>query len=223
MDKNTFKKIEQYMLKNCSEAHDREHIYRVLYNALDIANHENNVDIDVLITACMLHDIGRRAEINDKNIDHAEYGSKTAYDWMLQNGFENEFSMKVSECILCHRFRGSNIPKTIEAKILYDSDKLDATGLMGVARTLIYKGAIDEPVYTVKNNVVQDGTDRENENFFTEYIYKLSKIYNKMTTARGKELALKRKSESENFYNKLYDYLDGLYVNGNLLLDSYIK
>lgn len=223
MDKNTFEKIEQYMLKNCSEAHDRDHIYRVLYNALDISDHENNVDIDVLITACMLHDIGRSAEIKNKNIDHAEYGSKTAYDWMIQNGFENEFSMKVRECILCHRFRGSNIPKTIEAKILYDSDKLDATGLMGVARTLIYKGAINEPVYTVKNNVVQDGTDRKNESFFTEYIYKLSKIYNKMTTVWGKELALKRKSEAENFYNKLYGYLDSLYVNGNLLLNSYIK
>lgn len=223
MDKNTFKKLESYMLKNCCEAHDKEHIYRVLYNALDIANHENNVDMDVLITACLLHDIGRSAEIKDKSIDHAEYGSKTAYDWLIKNGFDDEFSLKVGDCILCHRFRGNNIPNSVEAKVLYDADKLDAAGLIGVARTLVYKGAINEPIYTVENNVVQDGTKSKSESFFTEYIYRLSKIYDKMLTERGKELALKRKAEAEDFYNKLYGCLDDLYTNGNLLLDNYIK
>lgn len=39
MNKDHFKKIEVYMLecmKDC--AHDKDHIYRVLYLALDIAN-----------------------------------------------------------------------------------------------------------------------------------------------------------------------------------------
>ena len=40
-------------------AHDKEHIYRVLYSALDIAQGEAGVDYDVLIAACLLHDIAR--------------------------------------------------------------------------------------------------------------------------------------------------------------------
>ena len=43
---------------SCTEdsAYDKEHIYRVLYNALEIAKTENNVDYDILIAACLLHD-----------------------------------------------------------------------------------------------------------------------------------------------------------------------
>lgn len=58
MNKSTYKLIEDYML-SCMEdsAHDKEHIYRVLYNALDIASYETNVDYDVLICACLLYRI----------------------------------------------------------------------------------------------------------------------------------------------------------------------
>ena len=77
MKKETFKKIENFMLENCGEAaHDKEHIYRVLYNALEIAKNEKDVDLDILITACLLHDIGRVKELSDKNIDHAVWGSE---------------------------------------------------------------------------------------------------------------------------------------------------
>lgn len=224
MQKEVFEKIESYMKQNCGESvHDEEHIYRVLYNALDIAKHEATVDFDVLITACLLHDIGRPAQLKDSSIDHAEYGSKMAFDWLINNNFENDFSSKVAECILCHRYRGNNIPKTIEAKILYDADKIDAAGLIGIARTLEYKGVINEPIYTTKYNIVQNGIDKTKQSFFTEYVHKLSKVYDKMTTARGKEIALKRKSEAEYFYNHLYGYLNDLYISGNKIIGDFIE
>ena len=223
MKKKDFEKTEAYMKQNCEKsAHAEDHIYRVLYNALNIAASEENVDLDVLITACLLHDIGRPAEIADNSIDHAEYGSKTAYNWLIENNYDSTFAQSVAECILCHRYRGNNIPKTVEAKILYDADKLDAAGLIGIARTLQFKGTIGEPIYTVKNGKVQDGTDKGNQSFFTEYIYKLSKVYDKMTTATGKKIAIEMKSEAERFYNELYGYLDKLYSDGNSILDEYI-
>ncbi|MGN0522107.1 MAG: HD domain-containing protein [Eubacterium sp.] len=222
MDKSIFEKIENYMKENCGESvHDEEHIYRVLYNALDIAENEDNVNFDILITSCLLHDIGRPAQLIDSNIDHAEYGSTMAYNWLIDNGFDVDFSKQVADCILCHRYRGSNIPKTIEAKILFDADKIDAAGLIGIARTLEYKGVINEPIYTSENKTVQDGRDKANQSFFTEYMFKLSKVYDKFLTKRGKEIALKRKTEAEYFYNNLYGYLNDLYINGNQMLEKY--
>ncbi len=52
MDKRTFCLLENYML-SCMEdsAHDKEHIYRVLFNALEIAKNESKVDYDILICA----------------------------------------------------------------------------------------------------------------------------------------------------------------------------
>ena len=60
MNHDTFAKIEQYMQKCMQDsAHDKEHIYRVLYTALDIAGFEQGINRDVLVIACLLHDIGR--------------------------------------------------------------------------------------------------------------------------------------------------------------------
>ena len=60
MKQETYDLLEQWMYQcMLDSAHDREHVYRVLYTALDIAREEENVDMDVLIAACLLHDIGR--------------------------------------------------------------------------------------------------------------------------------------------------------------------
>ena len=63
MTKDNYTLLENYML-SCMEdsAHAKEHIYRVLYTALDIAGTEEAVDMDVLISACLLHDFGRREQ-----------------------------------------------------------------------------------------------------------------------------------------------------------------
>lgn len=76
MTKETYDLIENYML-SCMEdsAHDKEHIYRVLFNALEIAKAENDIDYDVLITACLLHDIGRREQFDNPALCHAIDGS----------------------------------------------------------------------------------------------------------------------------------------------------
>ena len=60
MNKETFAMIENYMISCMNDsAHDKEHIYRVLYNALRIAKTEENINYDILISACLLHDISK--------------------------------------------------------------------------------------------------------------------------------------------------------------------
>ena len=148
MKKETYKMIEGYMLSCMTDsAHDPEHIYRVLYSALQIAKTEENVDHDVLIVACLLHDIGRKEQFEDPALCHAEVGAKKAYQYLLNNGFSDDFAQKVRHCIITHRFRKSRQPETLEAKILFDADKLDVTGAMGIARTLMYKADMQEPIY----------------------------------------------------------------------------
>ena len=145
MDRETYCLLENYML-SCMEdsAHDKEHIYRVLYHGLEIAKTENHVDYDVLITACLLHDIGRREQFENPALCHAIVGGQKAYNFLTEHGFEEDFANRVKHCIETHRYRQNQrpeSPESPEAKILFDADKLDATGAMGIARTLIYKGS----------------------------------------------------------------------------------
>lgn len=103
---------------------------------------------------------------------------------MIENGFEEKYAQEVKDCILTHRFRKNSPPQSLEAKILFDADKLDATGAMGIARTLIYKGTVSEPIYS---------------NFYTD---------------EGKKIALERQNAAISFYNSLYEEVKTSYETG---------
>ena len=223
MDKKQYELIENYMCACMEDAsHDREHIYRVLYTALDIAETEENVDMDVLITACLLHDIGRKEQFEDPQLCHAKVGGEKAYRFLQENGFDEAFSNHVKNCIETHRFRKDRPPETIEAKILFDADKLDVSGAIGIARTLIYVGQVSEPLYSVVDGKVSPGVNDPQHSFFAEYKYKLEKLYDNFHTARGKFLAEQRKQAAVDFYNSIYQEVSTSYDLGKSLLTQYI-
>ena len=77
MDRRNYALMEDYMLSCMQDsAHDKEHVYRVLYNAMIIAEKERDVNYDVLIGACLLHDIGRQEQFADPAVCHAEAGAE---------------------------------------------------------------------------------------------------------------------------------------------------
>lgn len=219
MKKSDFDKIEKYMLAYCGESvHDQQHIYRVLFHALEI-NRQEGGDRDVVIAACLLHDIAREDQRMNGTIDHAQLGAERALAWLHENGFDTDFAKRVAECIRCHRYRGDNVPRTTEAKILYDADKIDAAGLIGIARTLEYKGLLGQPIYTVQDGKVADGTGGA-ASFFTEYRYKLQKVYDKMLTDTGRAIAVRYRAEAEVFYDRLLGDLRTLYADGERRLND---
>jgi Predicted HD superfamily hydrolase len=225
MNAKWYTKVENYML-SCMEdsAHDKEHIYRVLYMALDISKYENEVDEDILIISCLLHDIGRQEQFKNPKLCHAQIGSDKAYHYLLDNGFSDEKAKHVKDCILTHRFRNDNPPKSIEAKILFDADKLDATGTLGIARTLFYKAQVSEPLYSVdENGCVLDGKNDELPSFFQEYKYKLEKLYDKFYTNRGMQIAKERQASAIAFYTSMLKEVNSCYMKGIAELSDILK
>ncbi|MDI6618860.1 MAG: HD domain-containing protein [Clostridiales bacterium] len=222
MKKSEYENIERYMLECMKDsAHDKEHIYRVLYMALDIAKYEENVDKDTLIAACLLHDIGREEQFKNPAIDHAKAGSKKAYDFLVKSGWSDRRAWHVRECILTHRFRSDHLPKSIEAQILFDADKLDVAGTLGIARTLVYTGQVSEPLYSVdeKGNVLDGESDRM-PSFFQEYKFKLENIYDKFFTQRGKQIAKERQESAVSFYNSMLSEVRSCYSCGRTELSA---
>ena len=225
MKKETYSLIENYMLSCMDDsAHDAEHIYRVLYNALEIAKTEENVDHEILITACLLHDIGRREQFADPTLCHAAVGSEKARVFLMEQGFPADFADRVAHCIVTHRFRKANQPQTIEAKILFDADKLDVTGAIGIARTLMYKADTKEPLYTLRpDGSISDGEGETAPSFFREYKFKLEKLYDKFYTETGKQLAAQRRKIAEDYYHALYREVNTGYVSGRQCLENWVN
>jgi uncharacterized protein len=200
-----YKEIEVYMKSQMSDsAHDIEHVYRVLNYAYDIARCESGVDYDLLTTAALLHDIGRAEQFANSRIDHAVTGGVKAQTWLMTNGYKAKFAENVRAAITAHRFRSNQPPQSIEAKILFDADKVDVCGAMGLARGLFYKGYVGEPLYTLNaDGTVCDGSGSAPVSFFQEYKFKLERIYDRFYTKRGAELGEKRRKAAVNFYNAL--------------------
>ena len=200
-------------------AHDAGHIYRVLGTALTLADSEPETDLDILVAACLLHDVGRQEELKN-GTDHALTGGDMAYDFLLSLGWESQRAQWVRRCIQSHRYRNELIPDTIEAKILFDADKLDAAGPIGVARTIQFGVTLGdaEPLYRLdKQGRILTGAEGE-PSFFQEYDRKLRHVPDMMLTQRGRELACELQQSANRFYDALLGQLrDSLELGQNKL------
>ena len=225
MDRRSYALIEEYMLSCMRDsAHDKDHVYRVLYNAMIIAEKESNVNYDVLIGACLLHDIGRQEQFADPGVCHAEAGAEKAFRFLLQQGFPEDYALQVRACILTHRFRKNRKPESLEAKILFDADKLDVVGAMGIARTLVYNGTLSEPLYSLlPDGSVSSGEKDTQPSFCQEYKFKLEKLYDHFYTETAACMASQRKKIAADFYENLYREASSAYDFGRNALAREIQ
>ena len=228
MTRETFALLEKYMLSCAGDAaHDSEHVRRVLYLALEIAETEEGVDRDLLIAACLLHDVGRPEQFADPTLCHARVGGEKARRFLLDHGFSQDFAARVGDSVRTHRYRSDDPPESLEAKILFDADKLDVTGAVGMARTFFYAARVGQPLYTLLlGGGVSDGSAEEPEGVHSvlrEYKVKLENIYGSFLTRRGGELARQRQAAARSIYENLLSEIREPYDAGGALLRRYIE
>ena len=211
MKRQLYELLESYM-HSCMDgsAHDTQHVYRVLYSALKIAAGEQ--------------DVGRPDQLADPKVCHAQVGADKACVFLTGLGLADTFIQQVCHCIRTHRFSNRCTPQTIEAKILFDADKLDVTGLIGIARTLQYQGQHDEPLYTLgSDGMPGDGTGETKPSFFQEYKRKLEPLYDTFYTATGAAMAQEHKKAAQNFYHTLYRQVSQGFGEGMQALDTLLE
>lgn len=213
------KNIVEYEL-SCS-AHNMDHIMRVYNLCMHIAKNEKNVELDILIPAVLIHDIARSKEDEDTSgvIDHAVLGSEMADKILRKLEFKNDDIENIKHCILSHRYRSGNEPKSIEAKILFDADKLDAIGAMGISRCFMLAGQYGERIYRdigieeyKKSNITKNGRikDMSKHSPNIEYEIKLKKIKNRLFTETAKKLAENRMEYMGEFFTRLKNEVNGI-------------
>lgn len=204
---------------SCS-AHNIDHIIRVSDLCETIAENEKNVDMDVLIPAALLHDIARVRESEDKtgNTDHALLGSEMAESILTEKGYDVDQIQRIKHCIASHRYRTGYSPESIEAKILFDADKLDAIGAIGIARCFMISGKSGQTIRVVEDtkaysdlNLSSNGRikDLSKHTPFIEYELKLKKIPEKLYTSEAKKIGKARMEYMNAFFSRLKTEIDG--------------
>lgn len=195
-------------------AHGFDHVLRVTRLAERLAA-EEGADLEIVRTAALLHDIAR-AEQERTGTNHAELGAQRARAILAGNPPERVDA--VAAAIEQHRFRVDNPPDTLEAQVLYDADKLDAIGAVGVARAYAYGGqsqqrlwAEVEPSYAAQSaDAVERSLANGEHTPVHEFVFKLARLKDRMLTESGRRMAAERHDYMVAFFARLEQEVRGI-------------
>ncbi len=191
-------------------SHDWDHTLRVVRLCERIGAAEG-ADMTTLRMAAYLHDIGRGAQdAAGGRICHAERGAELAAALLAPLHMAADRRANILHCIRSHRFRGDQRPESLEARILFDADKLDAIGAVGVARAYLFAGEVGARLHCPEKPVEQTRAYGPEDTGYREYIVKLRHIRHRMLTAEGRRLAEARHDFMVRFFDRFLEEIDGL-------------
>jgi uncharacterized protein len=190
-------------------SHDWDHTERVYRLCLRIGGKEK-ADLGVLKLAALLHDIGREAEDRSSGkVCHGRSGAALARKALERHGLDEATVRAVVHCIRAHRFRKGAVPRTLEARVLFDADKLDSIGAVGVGRAFQFAGEIGARLHDKDIDVGRTKPYTREDTAYREYLVKLRRVKDRMTTREGKRIAAERHRFMAAFFARLNKETDG--------------
>lgn len=185
--------------------HDFDHIRRVLALAERIGA-EERADMEVLRAAVLLHDAAGATPEAAGRASHHEASAETARAVLQAEGWPADRIEAVLHCIRAHRFRGTEAPRTLEAKILFDCDKLDVLGAIGVARAMAYAALAGQPLTgepSARFKATGEKEPGEPHTPYHEFLFKLGRVQDRLHTARARALAAERHRYLADYFERL--------------------
>ncbi len=192
--------------------HDFAHVQRV-YNMAERLALAEGADLEIVRAAALLHDALGTTPGAEVRAVHQHSSAEFAGQVLREEHWPEERIAAVQHCIRAHRYRDtSEPPGTIEAKVLFDADKLDVLGAVGVARVIAYASLAGQPFYAEPSqHFLQTGQEdpAEPHSAYHEYLFKLSKIKDRLFTQQALRIAASRDEYLAEYFKRLQDELKG--------------
>ena len=202
------KEAQRYFV-DARGSHDWSHTERV-YNLCMHIGKKENADLDILAPAAFLHDIGRgQQDRTNGKVCHAVQGALLARELLKGYDLDEKTIGRIIHCIESHRFRSSAVPCTIEAQVLYDADKLDSIGAIGIGRAFLFAGEVGAYVHNSNAEIETTQPYTREDTAYREFAVKLRGVKNTMMTGEGKKLAAERHQFMEDFFARLDREVEG--------------
>ncbi len=181
-------------------AHDFDHVLRVLALVERIGQAEG-ADLEIVRAATLLHDVAR-AEEESGGACHAQAGAQRARQ--ILQGHPPQKVEAVAQAIASHRFRKKSTPQTLEAQVLYDADKLDAIGAVGVARAYAVTGRTGRHFWgPVPADYQGEAQGTPEHTAVHEFVFKLSRLKETLFTPTARAIAEERHRYMVEFFARL--------------------
>jgi uncharacterized protein len=183
-------------------AHDLLHFQRVVKTAKALCTNEGG-KFEVVIPAAWLHDLVNVPK-NDPNRSMASrLSAQAALEFLASVNYPQQFYPEIAHAIESHSFSAGITPKTIEAKIVQDADRLDGLGAIGVARCFATSGLLKRQFYSPLDPFCE--TREPNDQQFTvdHFFQKLFKTAETLQTNFGRLEGMKRVQSMQYFLGDL--------------------
>ncbi len=202
----TIEQARQYYL-SADPVHDFSHILRVLALAERVGR-EEGADLEIVRAAVLLHDASGATPTDDagQRANHHEASADFARGVLAGEGWPEARLEAVLHCIRAHRFRGTEAPRRLEAQILFDCDKLDVLGAIGVARAMAYAALAGQPLTgqpSEKFKATGEKEPGEPHTPYHEFLFKLGRVKDRLHTRTAREIAEERQLYLQGYFERL--------------------
>jgi len=192
--------------------HGFDHIERVYFMVQRLAV-EAGCDLEIVSAAALLHDAeGSHPADDTARHSHQHASADFARQFLLAEGWQEDRIEAVVHCIRAHRFRDEREqPQTLEAQILFDADKLDAIGAIGVARAIAFAARLGQPPYAPPSDHFRQHGETlpgEPHSAYHEYLFKLSKLEGRLFTLTARQIGAERHRFMAAFFERLAEESD---------------
>lgn len=186
--------------------HDFDHVMRV-YRLAEKIGAAEGADLEIVRAAVLLHDASGAAPDDEAaRADHHHASAIFASEVLRAEGWPEARIAAVQHCIRAHRFRNGETPRTLEAQVLFDSDKLDVLGAIGVMRAAAYAARAGQPLTGQPSaQFIATGEKEPGEPHtpYHEFLFKLSRIQERLHTSTARALAIERHQYLAKFFDRL--------------------
>jgi uncharacterized protein len=198
--------------QNADAVHDFAHIERVYRMSERLARAEG-ADLEIVHAAALLHDADGTAPGSAARLEHHLRSAALAGEVLKKEGWPEDRIAAVQHCVRAHRYRDDREPPaTIEAKCLFDADKLDVLGAIGAVRVTLYAALAGMPLYAEPSvQFLETGMEAPGElhSAYHEYLFKLRNVEKRLYTVTARQLARQRSEYLKEFFSQLMAEING--------------
>ncbi|MDD1966040.1 HD domain-containing protein [Pseudomonas putida] len=196
--------IPHTVAERADGSHDVSHLHRVWSNVCAIRDKEGG-DHQILLAATLLHDCVAVEKNSPFRASASRLAAAKASELLAEMGWDEERTQAVAHAIEAHSYSANITPTTLEAKILQDADRLDAIGMVGVARLFYVSGRMGSHLYDPADpqSLRRELDDKRFAvDHFTTKIFTLAQGFQ---TRPGREMAQVRHERAKRFLREFME------------------
>jgi len=138
---------QRLALGDSDPAHDLLHLERGGATAKRLAALEG-ADLAVVVPAAWLHDYVVVPKDDPRRALASRLAAEAARAHLASIGYDPALLGPIAHAIEAHSFTANIAPRTLEAKVVQDADRLDGIGAIGIARCFSCAGSMNRPFYS---------------------------------------------------------------------------